>query len=571
MGNMKRNVVFEKNRRLMEQADALIRMVRKQDYYQMAQLQKEVIGGLQDMIKDKTLYKAYFQDEFLESTFMSIMKGLLEAQEQEDHIMYADLVQLELVPFVQAIQASIYEKDGMILEEDKIEKTRAYLKQYSFYPALEKIPVPSPEEYHVVPSTTGALTVQIRSPERQFYLHSNVDPQEEADLLVEEYFDSCYRHYIVLGLGLGYHIAALNRRCFQAAEIDVYESDLNLIKLAAVYGLPEDMLTENVHIHHDLSCKEMARTLRQNHISFAVEDREEQAPGTDAVQFILHYPSIRNLRSPELEETFDKFRAKESSMRNNKDRMAINFRENIQHYDHYADELKEDFRGKDVYLIAAGPSLDQTIGRMKQIERSKSVILAVGTVFRKLLTQDIIPDYVIFLDPGERTYGHIRGLESQQIPILIASTAYRKIAENYEGPVYLICQEGYQKAEQYARRHDYGLYSTGGSVSTIALDVAIRLGAARIICTGLDLAYPNHVSHAEGTMDRQQCDMSNGYRVKSFDGGTVETSNLFLIYREWIEKRIRAESQCRFFNTSVGGAYIEGMQHCLLEDVPGVF
>ena len=259
--------------------------------------------------------------------------------------------------------------------------------------------------------------------------------------------------------------------------------------------------------------------------------------------------------------------AKESSIRNNKDRMLINFRENKNHYSHYVDELETVFSGKDVYLVAAGPSLDQNIDHLKEIDRSRSIILAVGTVFKKLIRKRIQPDFAVFLDPGERTYGHIEGLEDQNIPILVASTAYRKIAEHYAGPVYLVCQKGYEPAERLAAEKGYRLYETGGSVSTIALDIAIRSGASRIICMGLDLAYPNSLSHAEGTMDRQVCDMGDAYTVKSFDGRQVQTSNLFLIYREWIEKRIAREKTCSFYNTSVGGAYITGMIHCMIEEV----
>lgn len=557
---------FGENRRLIEKANALIRAVRGQNYYQMAQFQKDIIAGLQEIIKNKSSYQVYFQEDFLESTLLSSLKAILEAQEQDDHILYADLVHLELVPFLQALQASIYDKEGILLEQDGILRTQKFLQRDSLGDSLKKIPLPSEEEYHVVPASTGALTVQIRNQEGEFYLHSNVDPAEEADLLVEQYFDCYCTRYIVYGLGMGYHIAALNKRCFQAARIDVYESDMNMIKLAYEYGLPEGMLTDNVHIYHDLYCKNIAHALNQGKFSFEDQNISDTSDKKDVTQFIIHFPSVRNIRNRVLEEIFDKFMAKESSMRNNKDRMMINFRDNIQHYSHYVDELQEKFVGKDVYLVAAGPSLDKNVEKLKKIDSKKSIILAVGTVFHKLINIGVRPDYVVFLDPGERTYGHIQGLETEQIPILVTSTAFRKIAENYAGPVYLVCQEGYQLAETFASDKGYQLYSTGGSVSTIALDVAIRLGAERVMCLGLDLAYPNHISHAEGTMDRQTCDMSNYYKVQSFDGGTVETSNLFLIYREWIEKRIEKETRCQFFNTSEGGAYIKGMKHCSLDD-----
>ena len=130
----------------------------------------------------------------------------------------------------------------------------------------------------------------------------------------------------------------------------------------------------------------------------------------------------------------------------------------------------------------------------------------------------------------------------------------------------MVCQEGYAPAEELAKENGFHLYQSGGSVSTIAMDVAIRLGAARVICLGLDLAYTNDATHASGTMDYTSCAASDEYKVKAFDGGTVNSSNLFIVYREWIEQRIQREKECRFINATEGGAYIEGMQHMSLKE-----
>lgn len=48
------------------------------------------------------------------------------------------------------------------------------------------------------------------------------------------------------------------------------------------------------------------------------------------------------------------------------------------------DVLGRVFAGKDVFIVAAGPSLDKNIELLR--ERSdKSIILATGTVFQKLM------------------------------------------------------------------------------------------------------------------------------------------------------------------------------------------
>ena len=51
-------------------------------------------------------------------------------------------------------------------------------------------------------------------------------------------------------------------------------------------------------------------------------------------------------------------------------------------------------------------------------------------------------------------YGQIGGVEHEEVPIICASTACRRIAELYQGKKYLICQNGYDRAETYAKENN---------------------------------------------------------------------------------------------------------------------
>ena len=544
--------VYYRNQKMIELSGRLIQNAQRQNYYNVAQNQKEMIQCFSEWLENLPAEQEYFSekmDSLQEDVFVKFLQTLLDAQEQKDYILYADMLEMQLLPFLKDLQEIILEREGMFISDEKVEKTDLFLQRFrKLYDTLQKIPEPDAEEYQIVPAQSGKPSFCIKMEHGNYYLHSNVDPVVEAEQVVQEYFECDCEHYIVYGLGLGYHIAALNRRCMQSARIDVYESDLNVIKMASIYGLPEEMLTENVHIYHDIDCSEIAHAMQE-----------------DSSVLFLHYPSVRNIRNEDIRKSFHKFMVKESGIRNNKERMYINFKGNCKYCNQYIDVLQKRFDGKDVYLVAAGPSLDNNVALLKKKKRN-SLILSVGTTFHKLIDMGIRPDYVIFLDPGERIYGHIKGLEEQTVPIIVASTAYRGIAQHYKGPVYMVCQEGYAPAEELAKENGFHLYQSGGSVSTIAMDVAIRLGAARVICLGLDLAYTNDATHASDTMDYTSCAASDEYKVKAFDGGTVNSSNLFIVYREWIEQRIQREKECRFINATEGGAYIEGMQHMSLKE-----
>ena len=93
-------------------------------------------------------------------------------------------------------------------------------------------------------------------------------------------------------------------------------------------------------------------------------------------------------------------------------------------------------------------------------------------------------------------------IKNISVPMLYLSTAYKGYAMNYQGKKYLICQNGYKKAEELAKQKGWHLYETGGSVTTTAFDVCIRLGCKSIAFIGLDLAYTGNLAHAEGAAKR---------------------------------------------------------------------
>lgn len=184
--------------------------------------------------------------------------------------------------------------------------------------------------------------------------------------------------------------------------------------------------------------------------------------------------------------------------------------------------------------------------------------------------QGIRPDYVMFLDAAPRMYVQATGFEQETIPYLMASTACRRIAQDYQGPKYLVCQEGYDEAEQYAREHGAQIYQSGGSVSTIAMDIAIRLGAKRVVCLGLDLAYTGNKMHATATGRYDMIETEHFVKVKDWNGNQINTSTALDMYRKWFEKRAEQAKQetpeVELINATEGGAYIKGLKHMTLRE-----
>jgi len=485
---------------------------------------------------------------FEENLVMTELQGLLGAMEQKDYVLMADLMELQTKPFLEELVQPLRD---LIMEEGSVPELNGY--------QLEQNGV----VYSVEPTTCGAMTLALTDPEGTWYLHSNASPYAEGESFAQQYYDEETEEYVIYGLGLGYHVLALCKQTHGLVPITVYESDLTMIELAranaAMFGGEQftDYEGKNLRIVHDPSLSAFAG-----------------AASDPKVLVAIHYPSIRNIRNESVRQRLHQLFVQDSSIRNQIGEMLANFRNNIKNCTGYVDELKERFSGRDVILVAAGPSLDRNVEGLKALDRipesKRPVVLCVGTAFRKLMGMGIRPDYVIFLDASERIRGQIRGLEGEDVTALIGSTATLSIGRDYAGRKYLICQKGFPEAEAYAAERNLKTYETGGSVATLAYDVSVGLGAKRVIAIGLDLAYTNRKLHADRAGKCGFLESVDGLiEVPSVNGGVVYTTQAMNMYREWFEQYIAARAGCGvdFIDATEGGALISGMKICSLRDV----
>ena len=491
------------------------------------------------------------------------LQDILMAQENKDYVLLGDLLELQLVPFLQSLQEVIRAYDGVGVDPVIWESNMKVLKEKDG--VLWKQLIAYHEEYekknsegtweglhHLESTNSGAFTMAGMDAQGMYYYHSNVNPEKEAVDFANYYYDICSDRYVIWGLGLGYHVRELYR-LDTGISMQVFESDMDVIYhcLMAV-DLSGVMTNGRLELVYDPDFTK---------IISALENITEN--------FVIHYPSLRHITNEKIREQMEMFFIRDSGKRNTAILFENNSRENFKNYDGYVDELRAEFEGKDVVIVAAGPSLDKNVELLKN-KKSNMLILSVGTAFRKLVQMGIEIDYMIATDANPRTYGHIRGFEEQQVPMLYLSTTYKGYAMNYKGKKYLICQNGYDRAEELAQKNGWNLYDTGGSVSTTALDVCILLGAKSIAFIGLDLAYTDNMAHASGTSSRVGVGMEDMQQVPAVGGGTVAASKLFMIYKRWIENRIqKADVTMPVYDATEGGAVVKGLRITTLEEYMG--
>lgn len=469
-----------------------------------------------------------------------ILPALLEAQNNQDYILQADILEGDLVPLLQKIQIKFQESDILRIpdfEDINIGVLKEYLPEFfeKFSEACKHDNKNDTRQFEIRMSINGQPTLLVKMPEIFFYMHSSVNPAREAQLLVDSLKKS--NRYVVFGLGLGYQVCELLNR-YPEADVVVYENSCQILQYAFEYTDWTSYIRDGrLKIVYDADIKRLVG-------KFCDEGRR------DDCELLMHYPTIRAIDDVQVRQLLEDFFVTTSSMREQSGQLDSNFKIISEHNLPECGALKKLFEGRNVVIVGAGPSADDAFDYFKRY-RNKLMIFATGHIVRSLIKGGIIPDVIILTDPQPHMYKQIEGLDLGSVPLILLSTGSASILKNYNGPIYVAYQNGYEPAEKMAKSLGATLFETGGSVTTTALDIAIRFGAGKVIFAGIDLAYTGENSHAQG--EGRKIESTDGLRkVKSCKGGIVYTSKNLDIYRKWIERRISNEQDLVVYNTGAG-------------------
>ncbi|MCS7298728.1 MAG: DUF115 domain-containing protein [Spirochaetia bacterium] len=231
------------------------------------------------------------------------------------------------------------------------------------------------------------------------------------------------------------------------------------------------------------------------------------------------------------------------------------------------------FSGMDVVVVGAGPSLDDNIQLLKELY-SRSVVISVDTVWSYLVSNHIIADFVITVDPQVRNFIYTILNKSYDKTIFVADTLYPSLLYNFIPYQNIITFDSPMKVWQTIAREfnvSKGEIMVGGSVICSAIDFANRLGADRIILVGSDFSFPNKKVYSKGNYYELShflsSDIFSPYdqwkilsryplleRV-SKEGRNVFTDPRMITFKEWIEKYIQT-NKIRLVNLSREGLLI---------------
>ncbi len=537
--------LFYNNQQSIKLSYEIVESFRKQNFYIATSKLTKLLGNL-----DTVAGFIFSQEDckMFADELQLILPALLDAQDNCDYVLQADIIEGDLLPLLQKIQIAFQERD-LVQVPDFFEQNMNSLKEYDFglYKLLNKENLIEGKNSLLSDKLTlslainGQPTAQAFVNGQSFYLHSSVNPEIEARFLVDSL--KMTEDYIVFGMGLGYHVLELLNR-YRSARVHIFESNIYLLYMAFTYiDWTTYIASGRILVVYNDDPKQL------------ISELGNQFAEMKKAELLVHYPAIKMIEDAQTRQLLEDFFVTTSSMREQGGLLDSNFEIISKLNLPECGELKDIFKDKAVVIVGAGPSVDSQLDRLRKY-RDKITVFATGHIIRRLVNEEIIPDAVIITDPQPLMYKQIDGVNLKGIPMILLSTASSSVIDYYNGSIYVAYQSGYELAEIKAKEIGATLFETGGSVTTTALDIALRFGASKIIFVGVDLAYTGGYSHASG--EGRRIENTDGLRqVRSNTGGMVYTSKNLDIYRKWIERRIEGVMDTKFYNTGEG-AVIKG-------------
>ncbi len=543
------NTLLSKLSGLISNSELLAEQLRLQNYWTANRQLRDITQLLNQAFSD---INEIFAPDVI-SNLLACIENITHAQASTDYVLLGDYIELNLIP-------SLYEMQGLLLANFEITPENYFEKNLELYEKyhvcsselLKKIRQwndqfdnrPDAKNYNVEFTNCGYLTLSRTVDSKTFYLHSNKNPWLESLSLAKQEIKPDIFNYTVIGLGFCWLPMALLIKDDRIT-VTVLENDINIIGLMTRYyefGYPFD--SGRIQILY---------TMDYANLSEYTDDR---------TKLVIHHPSLTSMKPSRSKNALEKYFLHESSLREQKQSLDVNFYFNQKRQDKPFDVCKDSFTGKTAIYLGGGPSAESKLPMIREYlsKNPDTITICAGKVYRTLLDAGFIPDYVIITDAKAGLVWQTQNIPENKARLLYLATASRTAVDAFQGNRYIIYQEGYDDSEKFAKEHGYLQIATGGSVSTAAIDLLAKLGCKKVITTGLDLAYPAGKTHAFGITADISGD-TDSLMATDIYGNPVQTSFVFQTYREWIERRLQEIKDVEFINVT-DGVKIKGMENC---------
>jgi hypothetical protein len=223
------------------------------------------------------------------------------------------------------------------------------------------------------------------------------------------------------------------------------------------------------------------------------------------------------------------------------------------------------FQNIPAIICGAGPSLNKQIDLLKTL-KNKALVFGGGSALNALTAQGLLPHFGAGIDPNQMQYERIKTTQDYPVPFFYRNRLFYKALAALQGPLlYLTGTGGYDIAEWFEEQLgiEGETLDEGHNVVNFCTEVAHALGCNPIIYVGVDLAYTNMQSYAEGIVLDFKVTESQLTHTTDFDSQALLREDIFgnpiytlwkwVTESDWISNYAKEHPDVAFINATEGG------------------
>ncbi|MGG2197705.1 motility associated factor glycosyltransferase family protein [Paenibacillus validus] len=451
----------------------------------------------------------------------------------------------------------------------------------NFYGAIAKLQEPSENEgsFHLESAKNGINTVVYGANGRSIYLHSKYNPLNESEQFIKQFeqLDE-FEHVFFYGVGLGYHVDLLLKK-FPHLTFTLYEPEFEVFRLylsqKSLADLPIKRLRK-VYIARDeqdqsIFIRDFVSSVSGKTLLVTLPSYEQLNP-VRYMSFVNQFREALNLQmfSFSADFRFEK-------------RWTVNCLKNLPYTiktPNIIQDFKDKFKDKPAIVVAAGPSLEEDIPTIRYIrENGLAYIFSVGSAIKALIGHGIYPDAACTYDPmpwNLNVFEDVRKHQITSIPLFYGSSVGYETLEHYPGPLAHMITSQDTLATVFLNRNDgrpLEQVSDAPTIAVVALELLHKLGCNPIILAGQNLAYKGDQFYSKGIgyeyrpSSLTEEELANAKLIKDVHGNDIYTSPGFDRMRTHMESVIRLHGMTNIYNTTKGGAHIEGTTFITIDEL----
>jgi hypothetical protein len=231
-------------------------------------------------------------------------------------------------------------------------------------------------------------------------------------------------------------------------------------------------------------------------------------------------------------------------------------------------ELKDKFKDIPFILVGAGPSLDESVDFLREMQ-DKAIIVASNSPYRKLINNGIRPHLVVTADPMEPTLAGFQNVSLEGVPLACPFSAYPEIVKRFSGRIISWCTFN-PIASLMKDQLGQGPGTTimeQGTVSGCVLDLSKVLGNRKVLLVGQDMSvqddgkyYTDDSFYADS--GDHYADTDKGQRLPGNTQDTVLVEQRLFVYLKTFEQFIAQKNpEVEYRNLARTGVKINGVPY----------